>query len=170
LPYADLHQRLLEHYAPPSVLINHEGDIVYLSEKAGQYLRYAGGEPSHNLIALIVPALRLELRTALFQMTQNDADIETRPVTVGRGGGELNVSMTIRRVQPDETSGRLILVLFNESGKYVVEGQTPEAANAFMIKQLEGELFVTKEQLQSTIEQYETSAEELKASNEELQS
>ena len=82
-PYADLHQRLLERYAPPSVLINHEGDIVYLSEKAGQYLRYVGGEPSHNLIALIVPELRLELRTALFQIAQNGADIETRPV-VGR--------------------------------------------------------------------------------------
>ncbi|HWZ47045.1 MAG TPA: CheR family methyltransferase [Herbaspirillum sp.] len=169
LPYADLHQRLLEHYAPPSVLINHEGDIVYLSEKAGQYLRHTGGEPSHNLIALIVPALRLELRTALFQMTQNDADIETRPVVVGYNGFELNVSMTIRQVQSDETSGKLILVLFNESERNAVEEQTPETVNSFMIKQLESELFVTKEQLQSTIEQYETSAEELKASNEELQ-
>ncbi|MDB5992131.1 MAG: cheBR [Herbaspirillum sp.] len=173
LPYADLHQRLLEHYAPPSVLINHEGDIVYLSEKAGQYLRHTGGEPSHNLVALIVPALRLELRTALFQMTQNDADIdsniETRPVTVDRNGFEFNVSMTIRQVQRDEISGKLIFVLFNESEKNAVQEQTPEVVHSFMIKQLENELFVTKEQLQTTIEQYETSAEELKASNEELQ-
>jgi two-component system CheB/CheR fusion protein len=169
LPYADLHQRLLEHYAPPSVLINHEGDIVYLSEKAGHYLRYVGGEPSHNLVTLVVPELRLELRTALFQVTQNTADIETRPVTVSRSGFDANVSMTIRQVQRDQTSGKLILVLFNESEKSVIEEPTPEAQNSFMIKQLEGELFVTKEQLQSTIEQYETSSEELKASNEELQ-
>ncbi|HEY4071557.1 MAG TPA: CheR family methyltransferase [Herbaspirillum sp.] len=169
LPYADLHQRLLERYAPPSVLINHEGDIVHLSEQAGQYLRYVGGEPSHNLIALIVPELRLELRTALFQMAQNGADIETRPVALSRNGFESAVSLTIRQVQRDEMSSKMVLVLFNESQKKVPEEQSPEAVNSLMIKQLEGELFVTKEQLQLTIEQYETSAEELKASNEELQ-
>jgi two-component system CheB/CheR fusion protein len=169
LPYADLHQRLLERYAPPSVLINHEGDIVYLSEKAGQYLRYVGGEPSHNLIVLIVPELRLELRTALFQIAQNGADIETRPVAVNRNGSETAVSLTIRQVQRDEMSNKMVMVLFNESQKKVTEEQSPEAVNSLMIKQLEGELFVTKEQLQLTIEQYETSAEELKASNEELQ-
>jgi two-component system CheB/CheR fusion protein len=169
LPYADLHQRLVERYAPPSVLINHEGDIVHLSEKAGQYLRYVGGEPSHNLIALIVPELRLELRTALFQMTQNGADIETRPATVNRNGSESSVSLTIRQVQRDEMSNKMVLVLFNESQKQEIEEQSPEAVNSLIVKQLEGELFVTKEQLQLTIEQYETSAEELKASNEELQ-
>lgn len=169
LPYADLHQRLLEHYAPPSVLINSEGDIVYLSDKAGQYLRYAGGEPSHNLVTLIMPELRLELRTALFQITQQGGDIETRPVAVSRDGFELNLSLTIRQVQRDQASGQLILVLFNESPRADVAEPSPEAQSSFMIKQLEGELFVTKEQLQSTIEQYETSSEELKASNEELQ-
>ncbi|HEY4319335.1 MAG TPA: CheR family methyltransferase [Herbaspirillum sp.] len=169
LPYADLHQRLLEHYAPPSVLVNHEGEIVYLSEKAGHYLRYVGGEPSHNLVTLITPELRLELRTALFQIAQQGTDIETRPVTVSRNGFELNVSLTIRQVQRDQASGQLILVLFNESEKSNMEAPTPEAQSSFMIKQLEGELFVTKEQLQATIEQYETSSEELKASNEELQ-
>ena len=47
----DLHQRLLEQYAPPSiVIVNEEYEIVHLSERAGRYLQFVGGEPSHNLL------------------------------------------------------------------------------------------------------------------------
>src|SRR5579871_3467817 len=49
LSYLDLHQRLLEQYGPPSVLVNEDYDIVHLSESAGQFLQMTGGEPSHNL-------------------------------------------------------------------------------------------------------------------------
>src|SRR5262249_16169294 len=42
LSYLDLHQRLLEQYGPPSVLVNEEYDIVHLSESAGQFLQMMG--------------------------------------------------------------------------------------------------------------------------------
>ena len=50
MSYADLHQRLLEQYAAPSVIVNEEHDILHLSERAGRYLQFSGGEPSHNLL------------------------------------------------------------------------------------------------------------------------
>lgn len=169
LPYADLHQRLLEHYAPPSVLVNRDGDIVHLSERAGRYLRYVGGEPSHNLVTLVIPELRLELRTALFQVSQTGAGVETRSVPVQRDSHGLTVSLTVRPVQDDRVAGDLILILFKEMETSPSQEQAPETGTSFIVNQLEGELHVTKDQLQSTIEQYETSSEELKASNEELQ-
>ena len=73
LSYADLHQRLLEEYAPPSVIVNEEHDIVHLSERAGRYLQFAGGEPSHNLLRAVRPELRLELRSALYQAAQQQS-------------------------------------------------------------------------------------------------
>jgi two-component system CheB/CheR fusion protein len=39
----DLHQRLLEQYAPPSVVVNEEYDIIHLSERVGRYLQVTGG-------------------------------------------------------------------------------------------------------------------------------
>ena len=48
LSYADLHQRLLEQYGPPSVIVNEEYEIVHLSDSAGQYLQVGGGEPTHQ--------------------------------------------------------------------------------------------------------------------------
>src|SRR5690606_10937265 len=53
--FAEVHQRVLEQYAPPSVIVNAQGDIVHMSERAGRYLRYVGGEPSLSLTTLVHP-------------------------------------------------------------------------------------------------------------------
>jgi two-component system CheB/CheR fusion protein len=167
--YAEVHRRLLEQYAPPSVLVNREGEIVFLSERAGLYLRHAGGEPSRNLVSLIIPELRIELRTALFQATQHGAGIETRAVPLSREGKNLHIGLNIRPVEHQETTRELYLVLFNEVELDPIVAVIRDTGPSNIVAQLEGELLVTKEQLQRTIEQYETSSEELKASNEELQ-
>jgi two-component system CheB/CheR fusion protein len=167
--YADMHQQLIEQYAPPSVLINRAGEVVHVSKTAGKYLRYPAGEPSHDLVALIIPELRLELRTALFQVQQSGSDAETRPVSVERDGERSNIALTMRVIANESLQNQFILILFNESATNIQIDHQGESGTSFIAKQLENELFVTKGQLQTTIEQYETSAEELKASNEELQ-
>jgi two-component system CheB/CheR fusion protein len=169
IAYAQLHQELLQQYAPPSLLVNRDGDIAHVSGNAGRYLQHTAGEPSHNLVDLIIPELRLELRTALFQTMQSAEEQKVRAIQVERGGQIANVSMTLRLVGHERLSGELILILFNESEPDSVVEHDPETRMSGIVDHLEKELFATKERLQSTIEQYETSAEELKASNEELQ-
>jgi two-component system CheB/CheR fusion protein len=167
--YAELHQQLIEQYAPPSVLINRSGEVVHVTKTAGKYLRYPTGEPSHDLVALIVPELRLELRTALFQVQQSGMNAETRNVPFEHNGQQLNVALTMRVIPNESQQNQFILILFNESTRDAPIDYQGESGTSFIAKQLENELFITKGQLQTTIEQYETSAEELKASNEELQ-
>ncbi len=167
----ELHQRLLEQYAPPSVIINHDYDIVHLSEHAGRFLQFVGGEPSHNLLKVIQPELRLELRTALFQSLQTRKSVETRRVRLNRAGHTFYVNMIARPVPSDAGQTDFILVIFDEVEEILdSEGKEPPAKETeSVVTQLEQELQRTKEQLQATIEQSETANEELKASNEELQ-
>jgi two-component system CheB/CheR fusion protein len=170
--FADLHRRLAEQHAPPSVLIDADSTIVHLSAHAGRFLRHSAGAPSHNLMALVLPELRLELRSAVFQAVRSGQSVEARRVRLHREGKDLQVNMIARPVhEPALASGPLVLVLFDE----VEVSMAPQAAAADtdgrdpVIVQLEEELARTKEQLQNTIEQSDTSTEELKASNEELQ-
>nr|WP_315591882.1 CheR family methyltransferase [uncultured Cupriavidus sp.] len=169
--FGDLHQRLVEQHAPPSVLVSRNSDIVHLSDRAGRFLHYAGGEPSHNIIAAVRPELRLELRTAIFQALQANRSVEARRVQLTRDGRRFFVNMIARPVHDAEANADFVLILFDE-----VEDSMSEAADALqkrqpdpIVSQLESELLRTKEQLQATVEQSETSTEELKASNEELQ-
>ena len=91
--WAHLHYRLLEQIAPPSILIDGEHNIVHLSESAGRFLQLSGGEPTKNLLRLIDPALRIELRAALFQAQQSDTSLEFGPATIELNGEQTRVKV-----------------------------------------------------------------------------
>ncbi|MCA1617841.1 MAG: PAS domain S-box protein, partial [Acidobacteria bacterium] len=172
LSYIELHRRLLEVYAPPSVLVNADYEIVHLSDSAGRYLALPGGEPTHNLLAVASPELRLELRSALFHAAQHRANVEVPPLVVGVGDRTESVKIHVRPVTAsDDTARGFFLVIFERLAE-----ATPAPADATVIsapdtpaRRLEEELTHVKADLRSTVEQYEVQHEELRASNEELQ-
>lgn len=168
--FADVHQRALEQYAPPSVIVNHEAEIVHMSDRAGNFLRYVGGEPSLNLTTLVHPQLRLELRTALYQATHTGKSVEARRVRLERDGRNYWVNMVARPFRDNEAGSDYMLVLFDEV-EACMDSNAKEDADTrdSVLTQLEAELQQTKERLQATMEHSETSTEELRASNEELQ-
>jgi two-component system CheB/CheR fusion protein len=169
--FGELHQRVVEQHAPPSVLVNRDSEIVHLSDRAGRFLQYVGGEPSHNILTVVRRELRLELRSAIYQALQADVSVESRRVRIDRDGRSYFVKMTARPVHDDGANADFVLVLFDEVEDSVgeVDEALPDDQRDPVISQLERELQRTREQLQATIEQSETSTEELKASNEELQ-
>ena len=168
--FADVHQRALEQYAPPSVIINQEAEIVHMSDRAGNFLRYVGGEPSLNLTTLVHPQLRLELRTALYQAIHTGKSVEARRVRMERDARSYYVNMVVRPFRDNEAGSDYMLVLFDEV-EACMDSRTLEdsATKDSVLSQLEAELQQTKERLQITMEHSETSTEELRASNEELQ-
>jgi len=168
--FADIHRRALEQYAPPSVIANQEGEIVHMSDRAGSFLRYVGGEPSLNLTTLIHPQLRLELRTALYQATHTGKSIEARRVRLEREGRNYYVNIVVRPFRDNESGSDYMLVLFDEVEACIESSLPAETVTKdSVLTQLEAELQHTKEQLQVTMEHSENSTEELRASNEELQ-
>ena len=172
LAYLDLHQRLLEMYAPPSVLVNAEYDIVHLSESAGRYIVLPGGEPTHNLLAVVRPELRLELRSALFQAAQDGTNVEVPPVPMRVGEHSEAVKLVVRPVtSAADTARGFYLILFGQTAEDIPATADAEIMRSVepVARQLEAELVHVRAQLRSTIEQYEVQHEELRASNEELQ-
>ena len=176
---AALHLQLLEYYAPPSVVINEEYEIVHISEKAGRYFQIAG-DPSMNLLKIIRPELRLELRTALYQAVQRKTDVEVSELKVFFESGAELINIIIRPIlHPSVAASGLILVIFEpfkkagdqNNGAARRNKQAQETINQIepIARQLEDELMWTKLQLRTTVEQYEFQTEELKAANEELQ-
>jgi two-component system CheB/CheR fusion protein len=169
-----LHLNLLEYYAPPSIVVNEEYDIVHLSESAARFTQMTGGEPSINLLKVVRPELRLELRSALFQAAQNGISVETPAISVPVDNHRENVSLVVRPILHEQTGARgLLLVMFKSSDQSPTDQNEPPVEPVLraepIARQLEDELMHTKAMLRSTIEQYEVQTEELKASNEELQ-
>ena len=169
--WGELHFKLLEALAPPSILVDAEHEIRHLSPNAGRFLQFGGGEPSRNLMRAILPSLRIELRAALYQAAQVKATSEVLVSPVELDGETIEVAM---RVSPaNDVAPDLFIVVFNArplGGQPPSEASQPERIGAEPVaRHLDRELERLKAHLRDTVEQYEASTEELKASNEELQ-
>ena len=171
-PAAAVHQRVLELYAPPSVIVDAAGDVVHMSEHAARFLRVSAGVPSHQLLALIRPELRQELRSALFQATHTQKSVESRRVQFERDARFYYLNMIVRPFTDPGSGLAHALVLFEEVEDTMSAGDGDSAGvpeKHSIALQLEHELQQTRERLQTTVELAETSSQDLKASNEELQ-
>lgn len=168
---ADLHFRLIERYAAPSVIVNQEHDIMHLSERAGTFLRFVGGEPTTNLLRVVDPMIRIELRATLFRAAETNAEVRTFHVPIDVDGALRSVD--IRVAPAHELAPGYMLVVFElhdaVPGVSPSASSSPEDSAEPVVRQLERELEQVKAHLRDTVEQYEASTEEMKASNEELQ-
>jgi two-component system CheB/CheR fusion protein len=166
----ELHFRAVEHYAPPSVMVDQDLEILHVSEHAGRFLAVAGGEPSKNLLRLVIAPLRLDLRTAIYAAKQPGRMSEVRTVRFEDNGTPRVIELRVVANGLDDIAGT-ILVLFDEKRAVETPGEPQRDLSAIepVVREMEDELLRTRDQLRTTIEQYETSLEELKASNEELQ-
>ena len=171
--YEELHRALLETHAPPSLLVDAQYDLVHVAEGARQFLEYPAGAPTQNVLQVIRPEFRVDLRTALFQAFRDEGDAatteETRKVQLELDGTPTQVILRVHRVD-DGGAGEVAIVIFEEHEVEEIPATASDEEVAETIEQLERELEQTKEQLSLTIEEYETQTKELRASNEELQS
>jgi two-component system, chemotaxis family, CheB/CheR fusion protein len=171
--WAEIHLKLLEHLSPPSILVDSEHEIVHMSPTAGRFLHMAGGEPTRNLLRLVHPALRIELRAALYKAASTGERAVVPPSALEVGGETSMVSIDVYAIS--EVAAGLTLIIINTLGaaspqlQAVEPAQWPRPGVDQVAEQLVREVERLKSHLRDTVEQYETSTEELKASNEELQ-
>ena len=167
----DLHQQLLELYAPPSLLVNEQHQLVHLSDTAGRYLQHPGGEPTADILKAIRPELRLALRAALHQAAHERGSVQTAAATLAER--PIPVTILVKPVLRDDTSPpEFFLVFFQDALASSQPDRTQSMARQSQedaARHLEEESQTLRAQLRATRERHETQAEELRASNEELQ-
>lgn len=163
-------QIIQQNYAPPAVLVNGDGDILYISGRTGKYLEPAAGRVNMNIYAMAREGLREALTATIRRALLEPKPIHLDGLRVGGNGHSQVVNVTIQAIdKPEALRGRL-LVLFHDvalppSGK---RGRKTVASSDH--DALLQELQRTREALQVTHEEMQTSIEELRSSNEELQS
>ncbi len=165
--WGELHLKLLERIGPPSAVVNAEYDILHLSESFARFMQFQGGEPSTNLLRVVHPMLRIELRAGLFRAKQTGQLATAEALPIELDGVRHLVDL---RVTPaGEPSNELFLVSLEQRSSEATPTPPTREEDEPVVHHLERELEQTKRHLREVIEQHEASIEELKASNEELQ-
>jgi two-component system, chemotaxis family, CheB/CheR fusion protein len=175
-------RKILDLYGPPAVVINENREILHFRGHTGRYLDPSPGAASLDILRLARPELHIELKTALQKAFSEQVSV-SQAVQLHEDGKPRTIKLDVVPIQEPETKTRCLLVLFQELpspqvAHQVTAGGDPEPAEsaevsgsrAQRVAELERELAVAREYLQTTLEEKEGANEELKATNEELQS
>jgi two-component system CheB/CheR fusion protein len=163
----------MERHLPPTILVNEELEVVHVIGDVEDYLRVGSGVPSNSILDMVRPALRTELRAALFTVFREGERTELRHMTLSEKEQSTVVNVIVELLDAEQTQAPYALVTFTNQEPIADADLEPadlSEASEKVNQQLEEELESTRRRLQAVTEEYETSNEELLSSNEELQS
>ena len=168
-------QMLQKRYAPPAVLVNEHGDILYISGKTGKFLEPAAGKANWNVIAMAHDGLRNELSSALQKVIRKKGAVTVQGIKLGPKTDTRAVDIMVQAVEEPKELFGMILIVFSES---VVPAEfhpdrakgKATATSGARQRELQNELKHARDEVQAGREEMQTSQEELKSMNEELQS
>ena len=165
---------ILQTIAPPVVLINDLGDILYLTRQTGKYLEPPVGKANMNIYAMAREGLRADLGVAIRRARTEKRKVTIEGLRVETNGSGHTINLTVTPFDKPDVMRGLMMVLFEDVAAPVevagpAIGKSRSTSRQKIIQEeLEKELQYTKERLQTVIEEMETSQEELKSANEEL--
>ena len=170
---------LLARYAPPTVLVNADRDIIQTKGHTGPFLELPPGKASLNLLKMARPGLLYELQNAIEEAARNTTEAVRDNVTLESNGSAKPVTIRVTPFKAPTHDKNCFLVAFETAAETKPPNPskppTPpvggeDALKDKQIAQMKQELAATKEYLQSIIEALESTNEELQSANEEIQS
>ncbi len=165
-------QLVLERYAPPAVLVNEQGNILYISGRTGAYLEPAAGKANWNIFAMAREGLRYELTNGFQKALGGDGSVLVRGLKPASQAGQQQVDIAIQRLQQPELLRGLFMIVFTDIAgpmEIPAPGRVARAGTP-RLAELRRQYEQARREAQRTREEMQTSQEELRSTNEEQQS
>jgi two-component system CheB/CheR fusion protein len=164
-----IEQHLLQKHTPAAVLVNADGDILYIHGRTGAFLEPAAGKANWNIHAMARDSVRHALAALLQRAVMVDGPVTSRGVSLADYGGGVPqaLDLSAEAMGPAGLPGALLLTFALAQG-------TPAKARSRsgnpQVQELEQQLAQAKLEIQAVRDEMQASREELRSANEELQS
>ena len=175
----------LSKYAPPSVVVNAEMEILQFRGQTGAFLQNPSGPPSNNLFKMAMPEVLHSLRIALQEARSQNRQTRQECAIVDLDGNDSTINIEVIPANPQVPLNQRKFVIFFEKGPSnslpakkkgakrstkVEKKKDNKNQQDHRITRLEQDASASKLYQQAMIEDFEATREELTAGNEELQS
>ncbi|CAK0753015.1 two-component system, chemotaxis family, CheB/CheR fusion protein [Gammaproteobacteria bacterium] len=164
---------LLQHFCPPAVVVNTEGDILYISGRTGKYLEPAAGKANWNIHVMAREGLRHELISAFTQAALSNEPVLRRNLRIATNGDQQMVNLTVHPLGEAETMRGILLIVFMDvamSSPLAPVAERRGGRKSIPLANLENSLQQSHEELRIARKENQIAQEELRSANEELQS
>ena len=168
-----VHLALLAAFAPPAVIVNEKGDIIFIHGDTAKYLTPSPGRPALNIGQMTREGLRFSMRSALMAAASHGREAVYRNVEVKTNGNTEKIDLSIIPLARAEDEETLFMFTFQpvmQKEKPGTKGGMGLEVDKDRLAELERELIYTRESLEAAAEEAQAANEELKSANEELQS
>lgn len=168
---------LLDKFVPTSILIDDEFQILYLAGGAGKFLNLPDMEVSKDLLSMVSESMVVIIRDALRRLLTEEGPLLYPNVglqgSLASEGPMYNIYIE-SIITPFEKS--LFLIEYRSPDPdmkkspslSVIDSSVIQANSYEVIRDLQDELALAKQEVQNSLEELETSNEELQSANEEL--
>lgn len=167
-------QFLLQHCSPAAILINPEGDILYINGRTGKYLEPAAGKANWNIHVMVREGMRYELGMAIKKaQAEPTTSVALKGLSVERESPTRDTNVTVQTISQPESLRGLLMVTFETVTKPTQGRRSQDAAQREVTEQLglaHQEIQSLREEMQTKQEELRATVEELQSTNEELQS
>jgi two-component system, chemotaxis family, CheB/CheR fusion protein len=175
-------QVLLQEFSPAAVLVNEQGDVVYINGHTGKYLEPAAGKANWNIHVMARPAIRAQLAAAIRQALHEKNTIELHGLKLEEDP-QSSLDVTIRPVRETPGLEGMVMIVFRDiaipqaatlkrrrrAAGPLDPAVSHDLANAREeVRALRQEMLASQEDLQSANEELQSTNEELQSANEEL--
>jgi len=165
---------LLQVYAPAAVLLNREGDIIYISGRTGQYLEPAAGKANWNIHAMARDGLRQPLAHALKQAIEQNEPVQLHGLQIATMTKGQLVDVTVQALNKPAVLQGMMMIVFRDlasTARCGGKGQnTLDASHEAELQHYRDEIEILREEARAAHEELQSANEELQSTNEELQS
>src|SRR6266545_1513448 len=166
---------ILSRYAPASVIISEEMNVLQLRGDVAPYLEQSPDRATRNLLKLAREGLLVALREAVDKARRDESPVRKENLRVKYDGATGDVNLEVIPLKHSPSQERYFLILFEtaeaaDQGGGRRAGDRRRKSEERQIKQLSQELAAARDYLQSVIEEYEATNEELQSASEEAQS
>jgi two-component system CheB/CheR fusion protein len=175
-------QVLLQEFSPPAVLVNEQGDVIYINGRTGRYLEPAAGKANWNIHVMARPAIRTPLAAAMRQALQEKRTVELHDLRLDEDR-QTTLHITIQPQRESPGLDGTVMIVFREIAnppppqsrrrRGAAGPPEPPISDDLVrareeIRALRQEMHASQEELQSANEELQSTNEELQSANEEL--
>jgi two-component system CheB/CheR fusion protein len=159
---------LLSEYIPPSVVVNYNLDILQFRGVTSLFIEPSSGKASLNLLKMARNGLSYEIRNLVHNVAKTGQRIKKNGLEIKIKKVTHHISIEVIPLKSRENEDELFFIIFEEMLLPSTSENTPSLTKNKIVKQLQNELSVAKEDMHSIIEEQEANVEELQSANEEI--
>ncbi len=167
---------LLAEYAPASVVINHDLEILQFRGNTSPYLLNTAGKASLNILKMAHMEITFELRNAIHHAIKTKQTVRKTGIEMNRdkpGNAIRIISLDVTPIKIDGEEDLLVIVFSGLEQPEIFEQTTKGVKNNSIskdrrIKKLEEEISASRYDMASITQDQEAANEELQSANEEI--